>query len=332
MRHLSLLQWRAGVTYSITRCLQSSSLLNSASTSLLSKLRKSTGFSISKCKNALDKFEGDIIKAEAWLREQAQKEGWAKATKLQDRPMSQGLVGVMVEGRTAAMVEVNCETDFVAKNQKFRSLVSLATEMCMQHGKEQGATDSMIHFDKDTFNGIKFKDQSLVDLVALEVGNIGENIRAKRGMFLQVADGKHLGSYVHNADTKAAKQKCVLGKYGSLVTFSQLATSPEGSLDAALVGNQLALHVVGMNPSEIGEPDPVPEDAEGEPQVEGEKKKKKNKKKKKKANDDESRMIHQQFIGNDRITVGEYVEQNGVVIDGFVRYECGQELPSHVSS
>jgi len=299
-----------------SRLVHTSGLSFSPNTSLLSKLRKSTGFSISKCKNALDKFEGDIKKAESWLREQAQKEGWAKATKLQDRPMSQGLVGVMVDGKSASMVELNCETDFVAKNQKFRNLVSLAAEMCMHHGREQGISSGEIHLDQNSFNSLKSDGQTLADLVALEVGNIGENMRARRGMFISVDD--HLGSYVHNADNKAAKEKCVLGKYGSLVAFSQDESSKS---DPANIGNQLALHVVGMNPSEIGEPELEVSDDVAE---EGKKKKKK---KKKKIDDDESRMIYQQFIGNDKRTVLKYIQQNGVKINGFVRYECGQQLP-----
>jgi len=207
----------------------------------LSKLRKSTGFSISKCKNALDKFEGDITKAETWLREQAQKEGWAKATKLQGRPMSQGLVGVMVDGKSAAMVELNCETDFVAKNQKFRNLVSLAAEMCMHHGKEQNSSYRELHLDQSSLNKLECDGQTLADLVALEVGNIGENMKARRGVFLNVTDEFHLGSYVHNADSNSAKLKCVLGKYGSVVAFSQDESSKS---DPAKIGNQLALHVV----------------------------------------------------------------------------------------
>jgi len=322
LRPFVLLKQYGGAILCNSQSLHTSALKCQASTSLLSKLRKSTGFSITKCKNALDKFEGDIKKAEVWLREQAQKEGWAKATKLQDRPMSQGLVGIIVEGRSAAMVEINCETDFVAKNQKFRNLVTAATQICMQHGKEKEQPAAEIHFDREAFGSLQQDGQSLSDLVALEVGNIGENMRARRGVYLQVAEGKQIGSYVHNAETKTSQQKCVLGKYGSLVSFSQ--TETEGVLDSKLVGDQLALHVVGMNPSEIGVPDPVEEVKEAE---EGDKKKKNKKKKKKKIDDDESRMLHQQFIGNDKITVETFLEQNSVCLEGFIRYECGQQLP-----
>lgn len=100
--------------------------------SSLSTLRKRTGYTFANCKRALEQFGDDLQKAEAWLRDQAQKEGWAKATKLQDRVAVQGLVGVKYkpEDGIGVLVEVNCETDFVARNAKFQELVSTIAECC----------------------------------------------------------------------------------------------------------------------------------------------------------------------------------------------------------
>ena len=81
--------------------------LSSSAKSELAKLRRKTGFPIGKCKDAITKHSGDLEAAEKWLYEQAQKEGWAKVEKLQDRAASQGLIGLLLRGNQAAMVEVS---------------------------------------------------------------------------------------------------------------------------------------------------------------------------------------------------------------------------------
>lgn len=112
----------------------------------LSSLRKKTGYSFANCKKALEQFGEDVNQAEAWLKEQAQKEGWAKATKLQDRSAVQGLVGVNCnpEEGTGILVEVNCETDFVARNSKFQDMVALVTESCRRNSNLNLSTDRLI--------------------------------------------------------------------------------------------------------------------------------------------------------------------------------------------
>jgi elongation factor Ts len=83
------------------------------------------------------------VQAEKWLQEQAQALGWAKATKLEGRPTAQGLIGIAVEpGRSATIVEVNCETDFVARNKTFRSLVEQVTASCLQYSSALPETSS----------------------------------------------------------------------------------------------------------------------------------------------------------------------------------------------
>ena len=84
-------------------------LLSSAPKSNLAKLRQRTGFPISKCKDALTRHSNELEAAEKWLYEQAQKEGWAKVEKLQGRAASQGLIGLLLRGKQAAMVEVCCK-------------------------------------------------------------------------------------------------------------------------------------------------------------------------------------------------------------------------------
>jgi elongation factor Ts len=99
--------------------------------SALASLRKKTGYSFINCKKALAMFNDDVAQAEQWLHEQAQKEGWTKATKLESRVATQGLVGIVARRKVAAMVEVNCETDFVARNEVFQSLVRDVAKSCL---------------------------------------------------------------------------------------------------------------------------------------------------------------------------------------------------------
>lgn len=82
-----------------------------------------------------------ILKAEIWLKEQAKTLGWSKATKLEGRQTTQGLVGVLTNQQTAVLIEVNCETDFVAKNVTFQDLVSEVANTCLQFTEKQSATN-----------------------------------------------------------------------------------------------------------------------------------------------------------------------------------------------
>ena len=128
-----------------------------------------------------------------------------------------------------------------------------------------------------------------------------------------------------------------MGKYGAVVVFTQSDPSPEGAMSAAEMGSQLGLHVVGMHPQTVGQLDPPPEETEeagASDEGEGvEKKKKKQKKKKKKKNledDTETEMIRQMFIGDQNITVAEFLEQNGATVENFVRFQCGEQLAGEV--
>jgi elongation factor Ts len=101
--------------------------------SALAALRKKTGYTFANCKKALEMHNNDLAKAENWLREQAQAQGWAKATKLEGRNTSQGLIGVLIQKNIGAMIEVNCETDFVARNEHFRKFVATASKACVDY-------------------------------------------------------------------------------------------------------------------------------------------------------------------------------------------------------
>lgn len=128
---------------------ESKSLLQEAkgSNSNLFKLRKSTGYALSKCKEALEKHDGNIEAASKWLDEQAQKEGWSKAEKLKNRQTKQGTLVLYADKdkNKATIVELNCETDFVARNEKFLDLSS--------HLAKSILLNAQVDRSKVSFNG-----------------------------------------------------------------------------------------------------------------------------------------------------------------------------------
>ncbi|XP_046542937.1 elongation factor Ts, mitochondrial-like [Haliotis rubra] len=298
---------------------------------LLSKLRKKTGFPLINCKKALDQFDNDLQQAEKWLLEQAQKEGWAKATKLQNRPMSQGLVGVVGDQRTATMVEVNCETDFVARNEKFVKLVSSLTMACQDHFLSQ--TDRKVSLEGAAVQGLQAGGgKTLADMVALEVGSVGENMSLRRAVHLRAAENNFLSSYVHVSGAEInTNSECRLGKFGSLLELQALPVVSEESPDSASSSDsdsdssssdeeeasltreeacrQLALHVVGMNPRRIGKEDDEPS----------------------KSKDEEDKLIFQEFLMDPSLSVKDMLKKNHLAIKEFVRFECGEDLGEDAS-
>lgn len=123
--------------------------------------------------------------------------GWAKATKLEGRPTAQGLVGVGIAKDKGIMVEVNCETDFVARNNKFRSLVEMVASTCLKYkfpAQSLGAEE---------LKAMPADDGSpLADHLALLIGNIGENVSLRRAFCYSVEDGLKISGYTHPAPTE----------------------------------------------------------------------------------------------------------------------------------
>uniref|UniRef100_A0A670YDJ4 Elongation factor Ts, mitochondrial n=1 Tax=Pseudonaja textilis TaxID=8673 RepID=A0A670YDJ4_PSETE len=152
----------------------------------LMKLRKKTGYSFVNCKKALEKYDDNIEEAEMWLHEQAQKEGWSKALKLQGRKAKEGLIGLLHEGSSAVMVEVNCETDFVAQNVKFQQLVQQVAIGTMIHHKEtidQSNTYAKRFLNSDELSQLRTGPGGslLTDQLALAIGSQARNQPVKLG-------------------------------------------------------------------------------------------------------------------------------------------------------
>jgi elongation factor Ts len=192
--------------------------------SLVKELRDSTGAGMMDCKAALTETSGDFEAAVDWLR----KKGLAKAAKKAGRTAADGLIGVATKGNRGAIVEVNSETDFVARGAEFQNFVKKAAQRALE---ENGNLEKLL--------ANPFNDQgaSCSDVLATLIARIGENMTLRRAAALNVSRGV-VASYVHNA---AAPD---LGKIGVLVALE--STADVGKLQA--LGKQLAMHVAAANP------------------------------------------------------------------------------------
>ncbi|KAM5179558.1 elongation factor Ts, mitochondrial [Mantella aurantiaca] len=289
--------------------LHTCSRLLAADKDLLMKLRKKTGYSFTNCKKALDKFSNDIKQAEAWLHEEAQKEGWSKASKLQGRKTAEGLVGLLHKGNTAVLVEVNCETDFVARNVKFQQLVQQVATSTLKHCRSTERDQSS--YLKGVLAGeeilqIKTEDSSLRDLLAMTIGKLGENMTMKRAAWVIVPSNMFIGSYMHGslpADLPSLANMA-FGKYGALVV---LKPSDNCKSNVTELGRRLGQHVVGMSPSALGS---LEDESTG---------------------DTETRMLAQPFLLEPSLTLGQYLQPHDVEVLDFLRFECGEETQTNQS-
>ena len=201
--------------------------------SMVKELRETTGAGMMDCKNALTETDGDMEAAIDWLRAK----GLAKAAKKASRVAAEGLVGVATSGTNGAVVEVNSETDFVARNEQFQKMVGDIAGLALDAAG-----------DVDKLNGMDFPGagKSVGDHVAEMVATIGENMNVRRCDAVSVSNGV-VASYVHNQVASG------LGKIGVLVGIET-----EGDeAAAAAFGKQVAMHVAAANPLAL-----TPEDLE----------------------------------------------------------------------
>ncbi len=186
-------------------------------------LRDKTGAGMMDCKKALGETQGDMEGAIDWLRTK----GLAAAAKKAGRTAAEGLVGVTVEGKKGAVVEVNSETDFVAKNEQFQEFVRTVAGLALSTG------DDIEALSKAAWPAGGTVEEKLTANIA----TIGENQSLRRAAVLEVKDGTVV-SYVHNAAAPG------LGKIGVLVALE--STGDQAMLEA--LGKQLAMHIAAANP------------------------------------------------------------------------------------
>jgi len=194
---------------------------------MVKDLREKSGAGMMDCKKALNETGGDMDAAMDWLRTK----GLAAAAKKSSRTAAEGLVGVAVSGTRGAAVEVNSETDFVAKNDQFQGFVTDVTMVALELGD-----------DLATIKAAPLGGKTVEEVLTNNIATIGENQNLRRAKRLEVSQGAVV-SYVHN------QQATGLGKIGVLVALESAA--PAEALNA--LGKQLAMHIAAAFPLALDE-------------------------------------------------------------------------------
>ena len=195
------------------------------SAGMVKELRESTGAGMMDCKAALTETAGNMQEAQDWLR----KKGLSKAAKKAGRIAAEGLIGAMISGNKGVVVEVNSETDFVARNEQFQGLVKMVAQVALRVGA-----------DVETIKAAKVGEFTVETAISDAIATIGENMTLRRAASLEVANGV-VASYIHGAVIDNA------GKMGVLV-----ALESTGKVDElAALGRQLAMHVAATNPQAL---------------------------------------------------------------------------------
>ena len=192
---------------------------------MVKELRESTGAGMMDCKSALTETSGDMTAAQDWLR----KKGLSKAAKKSGRVAAEGLIGVQVAGTKAVVVEVNSETDFVARNDLFQGLFKMIADVALSVGS-----------DLDKINAAKAGSLTVAESLTDMIAKIGENMTLRRAAALSVSQGA-IGSYVHNAVSDG------VGKIGVIVALESTGNADE----LTALGRQLAMHVASANPQAL---------------------------------------------------------------------------------
>ena len=191
---------------------------------LVKELREKSGAGMMDCKNALNENGGDVDAAMDWLRSK----GIAKAEKKSGRVAAEGLIGIAGSGNSAAVVEVNSETDFVARNEQFQELVrTIASTALETDGSTEAVASATIS------GGSKPVAEAITDAIA----TIGENMNLRRSSKMEVGEGI-VANYMHNAAGDG------IGKIGVLVGLESSGNNE--ALNA--IGRQIAMHVAATNP------------------------------------------------------------------------------------
>ena len=268
---------------------------------MVKELRDSTGAGMMDAKKALTETDGDMDAAVDWLRTK----GLSKAAKKSGRTAAEGLIGVAVEGGTGVAVELNSETDFVAKNEQFQQLVGSIAKAALAVS------------DIDALNATDLGGKPVATAVTDAIATIGENMTLRR---MAQIEGENVAEYVHNAATAG------MGKIGVLVAYKG---------DNADFARQVAMHVAAADPR----PQALNEDAldpsvvEKEKQVQMDIARESGKPEaviekmivgRMKKFLAEITLLNQSFVVNPDLTVAEAAKDAGIEITGFIRLAVGE--------
>lgn len=269
--------------------------------SMVKNLRELTGAGMLDCKKALEATEGNLDKASEWLREK----GISKAQKKADRIAAEGLVNILINGNKAVVIEVNSETDFVAKNDEFKELINTISNALI---------NSNVSSVEEALK-LSTTDGTLEDTITNKIAKIGEKLSFRRFALVEKSDNETFGSYIH-----------MNGKIAVLVVLEGANTE---------VAKDVAMHAAAMRPKYLNIESVPTEDAEHEREIqkqiainEG------------KPADIAEKMVEgrikkfykevclteQPFVKNDDMSVAEYVKSNGGKVVSMVRYEVGEGM------
>lgn len=268
---------------------------------LVKELRDKTGAGMMDAKKALTETDGDMEAAVDWLRTK----GLAKAAKKSGRTAAEGLVAVSVVHGTGVAVEVNAETDFVAKNADFQKMVGDIAAAAI------GAANI------DALQSAEIGGKTVADIITDKIATIGENMGLRR---MDKIEGDTVVSYIHNAATDG------MGKIGVLVAMT-------GGDEA--FGRQVAMHIAATNPAALNEASLDPAVVEKERQVQIDIARESGKPEQVIEKMIEGRMkkfmseitlVNQAFVINPDLSVGAAAKEAGAEITGFIRMEVGEGI------
>ncbi|XP_065834195.1 elongation factor Ts, mitochondrial-like [Oscarella lobularis] len=259
---------------------------------LIWELRKSTGYPISKCREALVACTNNLSSASIWLSEQAQKEGWTKVERLKNRKTIEGLVAITTKANVGSMIEINCETDFVSRNEAFQSFVNSAAKAFHFHSLENKTT---CHYSGDDLARLSIDGMTVGSLLTSLISKLSENIILRRGCSLhQSENGVSVHGYAHVGVPKSYPGlTCAIGKYGALVAMA-------GGTEK--LGSRIGMQIVGKNPKALEAPSNANTSFNAE-----------------------DFLVSQEYLFESGSTVGDILQREKAIVRSFLRYECGEE-------
>ena len=269
--------------------------------SMVKELRELTGAGMLDCKKALEATNGNIDKASEWLREK----GISKAAKKADRVAAEGLVNILIDGNKAVIIEVNSETDFVAKNDEFKELINTISNLLINSNVK--TIDEALKLSTN--------EGTLADTITNKTAKIGEKLSFRRFEIIEKNDNENFGSYIHmggkiavltvieGADSDVAKDvsmhaAAMRPKYLSIDSVPTADVEHEREIQKQIAINE-------GKPAEIAEK-----------MVEGRIKKYYK----------EVCLTEQPFVKDDSLSVSEYVKSKGGIIKNMSRYEVGEGI------
>ncbi len=294
----------------------------SITASQVKELREKTGAGMMDCKKALTETGGDMEAAVDWLRAK----GIAKADKKSGRTAAEGLIGMAADGARAVLIEINSETDFVARNDEFQKLVSGVANVALGTDGELASVKSAVY----PATG-KSVEATITDAVA----TIGENLNLRRSAMLSVEQGI-VASYIHNSVADG------LGKLGVIVALK--STGDAAALES--LGKQIAMHVAAANPLAVTSADVDADVADRERAIFMEQARESGKPENIVEKMVEGRMrkfyeevalVSQSFVMNPDLTVAEALKaaegEAGAAVEvaGFVRFQLGEGVEKEES-